>query len=93
LALALAAVFGLLRGLAVLLGRSITDPASLARFHRRFHDAEPVVRGALVAVECAVTLACAWLVSPWAVLAVAGVGVAVGAARLQALRREASSAS
>jgi hypothetical protein len=91
-ALALASLFGLLRGLAVLLGRGITDPTSLARFHRRFHDAEPVVRRVLVAVECAVTFACAWLVSPWAALAVAGVGAAVGVARLHALRRATSGA-
>jgi hypothetical protein len=91
-ALALAAGFGLLRGLAVLLGRRITDPASLARFHQRFHDTQPLVRRALVTVEGAVMLACAWLVSPWAALAVVGAGAAVGATRLLALRRAASGA-
>lgn len=89
-ALTVGALFGLTRGLAVLLGRRITDPASLAQFHRRFHDAEPKVRRLLVTVEGAVTFACAWLVSPWAALVVAGVGVAFGAARLRGLRRATS---
>ena len=35
-ALAIGALFGLVRGLAVLLGRGITSPATLAAFHRRF---------------------------------------------------------
>jgi MFS family permease len=68
-ALAVAAMFGLLRGMAVLLGRGITDSQSLTRFHQRFHIAEPVVWHSLVAVEAAVVLACAWLLSPWAALA------------------------
>ncbi len=35
-ALAIGALFGLVRGLAVLLGRGIASPATLAEFHRRF---------------------------------------------------------
>jgi hypothetical protein len=79
-AVGVAAAFGLLRGLAVLLGRRITDTASLTTFHRRFHHAEPLVWRTLVAVEGAVALACAWVVSPWAALAVALGTVAVGLA-------------
>jgi cobalamin synthase len=89
-ALAVGALFGLARGLAVLLGRHLTDPASLAQFHRRFHDAEPKVRGILVTVEGAVTLACAWLVSPWAALVVAGMAAVLGATRFPGLRRATS---
>ncbi|MGZ4693384.1 MAG: hypothetical protein ACXWCM_02065 [Acidimicrobiales bacterium] len=48
-ALALGVTFGLVRGLAILLGRSITSTAALVAFHRRF-DAwrEPVRRGTVV---------------------------------------------
>ncbi len=53
-ALAVGTGFGLVRGLAVLLGRRITDPASLAAFHRAFHRAEPVVLRLLVGVEALV---------------------------------------
>lgn len=74
-AVAVSASFGLLRGLAVLLGRGITDTQSLTAFHRRFHQAQPLVWRALVVVEAAVVLACAWLLSPWAVPALALVGV------------------
>ena len=38
----------------MLLGRRITDPASLAAFHRAFHRAEPVVLRLLVGVEALV---------------------------------------
>jgi hypothetical protein len=76
-AVVVSASFGLLRGLAVLLGRRITDAQSLTAFHRRFHDAQPVVWRVLVLVEGVVALACAWLVSPWAVPALASVGVAI----------------
>jgi hypothetical protein len=79
-ALAVASLFGLLRGLAVLLGRRITDPEGLTRFHRRFSDVEPLVWRGLVAVEAAVALACAWLVSPWVALALAVVAGPTAAA-------------
>ena len=78
-ALAVVASFGLMRGLAVLLGRNITDTQSLTSFHRRFHDAEPLVWRALVAVEGAVALVCAWVVSPWAVPVLVIVAVPVAA--------------
>jgi hypothetical protein len=79
-----ATAFGLLRGLAVLLGRHITDTQSLTAFHRRFHHAEPLVWRALVTVEGAVALACAVIVSPWAALAVLFGVVPVAAARSRA---------
>jgi hypothetical protein len=58
LALAIGALFGLVRGLAVLLGRTITNPAALAGFHRRFTELRPVVLGVVVAVE--VPWRCSW---------------------------------
>ena len=67
-ALWVVASFGLIRGLAVLLGRRITDAQSLTTFHQGFHNAEPRVWRALVGVESAVALACAWVVSPWMAL-------------------------
>jgi hypothetical protein len=80
-ALALAASFGLIRGLAVLLGRRITDAQSLTSFHQRFHHAEPPVWRALVGVECAVTFVCAWVVSPWMTFGLTLVAVPVVVSR------------
>lgn len=78
LALAVGVVFGLVRGLAVLLGRRITSPATLAGFHRRFAELGPVVLGVVVAVEVAAALLLASLVSLWAALAVLGLVLAAG---------------
>lgn len=60
LALGLGALFGLLRGLAVLLGRTITTPQELRRFHARFSRLGTPTKWATVAVE----LAAAALVVP-----------------------------
>ena len=67
-ALAAGTAFGLLRGLAVLLGRGITSSTGLSAFHRRFAAAEPVVWWLLVAVECATVLIVGWALSPWVAL-------------------------
>jgi hypothetical protein len=80
-ALAVGTVFGLVRGLAVLLGGRITSTESLTAFHRRFHRAERPVRLVLVTVECGAAVACATLVSAWAGLGVAVVVVVVVALR------------
>ncbi len=80
-AVAVAASFGLIRGLAVLLGRRITNAQSLTTFHQRFHHAEPRVWRALVGVECAVAFVCAWVVSPWVVLGLILVAVPVVTSR------------
>jgi len=58
IALALGVAFGLVRGLAILLGRGITSTAALVAFHRRF-DAwrEPVRRGTVVVQAVAATVA------------------------------------
>src|ERR1017187_7972597 len=57
-ALTLGAVFGLVRGLAVLLGRTITNPETLRSFHRRFDAAGPQVRLLTMAVEGGCLVAC-----------------------------------
>jgi hypothetical protein len=83
-ALAIGVLFGLVRGLAVLLGHRITSPATLAAFHQRFSALGPVVLALVVAVELAAAVVLAALLSPWAALAVAAVAAAVvasGAAR------------
>lgn len=64
IALALGVLFGLVRGLAVFLGRRITSPATLAAFHRRFTRLGPVVLGVVVCVESAAAVLFGWLLSP-----------------------------
>ena len=85
-ALAVGTGFGLVRGLTVLLGRRITDPVSLADFHRDFHRAEPVVFGALVGVEGVVAALLGGALSVQLAVAVAIV-VGSGALALSRLRR------
>jgi len=46
IAIAIATLFGCIRGLGVLLARSIDSPAELAAFHRRFHDLGPTTKAA-----------------------------------------------
>jgi hypothetical protein len=82
-ALAVGTGFGLARGLSVLLGRHITDPVSLAAFHRAFQRAEPIVLTLLVGVEAAVAVLLAGAVSVRLALVVAVSGlVVVGVAEL-----------
>jgi len=73
-ALAIGALFGLARGLAVLLGARLHTPAALLAFHRRF-DAwgEPVGR-AVIGVQLAVAAIGAWIVAP--IIVASGVSVA-----------------
>ncbi len=86
-AIVLGALFGLVRGLAVYLGRSITSPASLAAFHRRFTRLGPVVLAVVVCTECAAAVVFGWLLSPWAgavVLVACGAVLGTRAARRRA---------
>ena len=94
IALAIGALFGLVRGLAVLLGRGITSPAALADFHRRFTDAGPIVLAVVVASELLVGVAFAAVLSPWLGLALALLvgAVALGAGRRSPTATAASSA-
>jgi hypothetical protein len=77
-ALAIGIGFGLVRGLAVLMTRTLTGPADLRAFHRRFAAVGPVVGRAVVAVELVASLVIAVLVGARVDLAVAA--GAVGAA-------------
>ncbi len=83
-ALAIGTGFGVVRGLAVLMTRHLTDPAALRFFHRRFTDAGPLVGRATIVVEAAsaVVLA-AYLRSPSA-LALAAGAACVAAAIIRA---------
>jgi hypothetical protein len=58
-------LFGLVRGLAVFLGRRITSTTALADFHRRFMAADRYALAAVVMCEAAATLALLTVVSPW----------------------------
>jgi hypothetical protein len=63
-ALALGTLFGLVRGLAVLLGRGVTSPSALHAVHRRMARLGPVSATLTSAVEATVALvAAAWLVA------------------------------
>lgn len=59
-AFAIATLFGLIRGLGVLLARKIDSPAQLAAFHRRFHDLGPTTRAAAIVVQLVVAVMLAW---------------------------------
>ena len=86
-ALAIGTLFGLVRGLAVLLGRGITSPTALAAFHRRFTDAGPKVLAVVVACEILVAVAFAGVLSLWLGLMLAllvGAVALAGRARRQA---------
>ena len=76
--MAIGALFGLVRGLAVLLGRGIVSPATLAEFHRRFTRAGPVVLGVVVGCELTVAVVFAAVLSPWGALALVLLGRSCG---------------
>jgi len=83
-AVGLGVAFGTLRGLAVLLTRTLDGPGALRAFHRSFDAAGPVVARTVVGVEVAVSLALALaLRSP---IAVAGVATATAVGLVVATR-------
>jgi hypothetical protein len=57
IAVAICTLYGLVRGLAVLLTRGAESPAQLRALHRRFADLGPAVRLGVIAVEIAVAAA------------------------------------
>jgi hypothetical protein len=73
LAVVFGVMFGLVRGLSVFLGRHITTSDSLRAFHVRFFGFGPTVRRCTVAGEVLATTLFAWLLSPWAGLALVGI--------------------
>jgi hypothetical protein len=81
LAIGVGALFGLVRGLSVFLGRRITSTEGLRTFHQWFSDLGPKVRRATVATEVAVVALFAWALAPWLALGMAAaalLGAAVG---------------
>ena len=75
-------LFGLARGMSVFLGRHITTTDALRAFHARFYGLGPTVRRCMVAVEALATTLFAWLLSPWAGLALVGIAGIGSVARI-----------
>jgi hypothetical protein len=84
LAIGLGALFGLVRGSSVVLGRRITSSEALLRFHQWFSELEPRVRRATVGIEVAAVALFAWTLAPWAAL-----GISAGALLWTAVRARA----
>jgi hypothetical protein len=82
-ALALGCLFGLVRGLCVLLGRGITSPESLRAFHRRFEMIGPRVRVGVIALEAAMAAFLAGVVWPPGVLLVSAMALAAVASSVR----------
>jgi hypothetical protein len=77
-------VFGVTRGLSVLLGRHITSTETLRTFHARFYGLGATARRGVVAVEALAAVLFVWLLARWAGLAVlvtSALGLAVGRVR------------
>jgi len=82
-ALALGALFGAVRGLAVLLGRGITTPESLRAFHRRLTRFEPTAHRVVEGVELASSaILLTWVWWP-AALSVGVVAMVIAVGRAQ----------
>ena len=72
--------FGLVRGLAVLLGRGLTTPARLVALHRRLDELLPTAQRGIVLVQAAVlavAAGAAWGPAPAIVLALAGLATTI----------------
>lgn len=82
-AVAVGALFGLTRGLAVLLGRGIVDTTTLAEFHRRFSAADTAVLRLVVACELVVAVVFAGVLSPWAAVPIVVLATAALAGRMR----------
>ena len=82
-ALALGTLFGLVRGLAVLLTARVRTPEGLFAFHRRFMAAERPVATAVELTFLTGAAVVAAPLSPVAVVAIAGVAIASRAPRLR----------
>ena len=88
LALAVGATFGLVRGAAVYLGRSATDPASLGAIHERLERRAPQSRAAAAIAQVgAAAAAGGWGIHPFAGVVVIALAVAAHLAVRSAGRR------
>lgn len=79
-AFAIVTGFGLVRGLAVLLGKGLTTPQKMMALHRRLEEALPAAQRFVVAVQAlvlAIAAGAAWGPAPAVVLAAAGVAAVV----------------
>ena len=79
-AFAIVTGFGLVRGLAVLLGRRLTSPERLMALHRRLEELLPSAQRAIVLVQAAVLAVASgavWGLAPALALGAAGVAVTV----------------
>jgi hypothetical protein len=85
-AVVIGVAFGLLRGLAVLVGAPLRTTAALLAFHRRFDARAEPVRIAVIGVQLGVAVVAAWVVAGLAFAVVVGVIAAIvaGAARRNA---------
>jgi hypothetical protein len=82
IALTIGVVFGLARGLTVLLSAPLRTQSDLYAFHRRFAAAGERVRRAVIVVQLAVAVCAAWTAAPTPVavaITVAAVGLAAWA--------------
>jgi hypothetical protein len=79
-AMGIAVLFGLTRGLAILLGARLTEPERLRRFHQRFDELGPAVRWAVIVVQMAVALAAG--TAAWGPVGAAGVAAVLATAAL-----------
>ncbi len=86
-AVGVCALFGAVRGVAVLATRRIGTPEALYELHRRFDDRAPLARGAVIGVELTVGLAMATVVSPMMVAALAALLAIAAAGHLRARRQ------
>lgn len=88
-AIGVGTLFGLVRGLAVFLGRRITSPSALADFHRRLVALDPRARRVVVAWELAIALVASLSLSVWAALMFAATiaAAAVTSRRTRVTRR------
>jgi hypothetical protein len=79
-AVAIGTLFGLVRGLAVFLGRNLTTPERLLALHRRLDELLPAAQRGIVLVQVAmlaVAAAAAWGPVPSVAIGLAAAGVAV----------------
>lgn len=79
-AMGIAVLFGLTRGLAILLGVRLTEPERLRRFHQRFDELGPAVRWAVIVVQMAVAITAG--AAAWGPVGAAGVAAVLAAAAL-----------
>jgi hypothetical protein len=76
-AMAITVLFGLTRGLMILLGVRLTDPERLRLFHRRFDELGPSVRWSFIVVQvCVAISACSAAWGPLGAAAAATVAAA-----------------